>query len=179
MTLHDILGRAGEWTWWWYTAIPNRRRGTIHLLRAPVLQLDEERLAVDQRRSTAMQESFRRSAMQMGGKGIPFNMVDQVLERACRRRQRAARWQMETWDYAFADNLNQRGICSECVAFAMELDDEQRGTTRHRFYEHQRSARQLYQRHRPYTSRVNQSIEDWEAAVEAYYYSGDPQGRYV
>lgn len=115
MTLHAIVHNISS-TYWWYAAIPNERRGRIHLLKVPALYVDQARLYIPTWMSQDSADRYRIAYAE-----IPLIVPDTVYAanqdhiRACTTRQEAYKWGMES-DQQYVTF----GICASCVAFGNE-----------------------------------------------------------
>lgn len=107
MTLHRLLVPLGGYTYWWYAAIPNERRGRIHILRVPYINIEEERVRVPPYGNYDIPAYQRRNA----GLYIPSGLDgDGTGARFCNTRQNARRWSVEYGPPRYPE----RNVCPVC-----------------------------------------------------------------
>jgi hypothetical protein len=110
MTLHQLVNKKDDFTYWWYYAIPTERRGMKHILKVPAIWVDPNRLVPPPNTyDTFAWLRWRRNWKVV----IPNSIANEHAVRYCGERQQATNWQ-----YADYERYGGRGICSTCFAFA-------------------------------------------------------------
>lgn len=113
MTLHSLVYGNTTTTYWWYYAVPNERRGKLHLLKVPALFIDERLLVPPS--SLAHEESrnnwlrWRRSHRVI----VPNSIDEPQGDTWCHTPQVAR----GGWQIASDQIWAERGVCVPCLHF--------------------------------------------------------------
>jgi len=115
MPLHELFAGDMNATYWWYAAVPNERRGRLHILRVPCHYINAQRLHAPAYMRPDQRETWQESRRN-AGPYVParISAENQYYSRNCEERQTSRLWLYEPEP----GRTRNVGICPMCRHFA-------------------------------------------------------------